>query len=282
MADENVHFGLYVGTSHPWPELVERAKEAEQMGWDSIWTADHFFNGADEMMPFNECYTTLAALATVTEKPRLGVMVASVTHRNPIVLLKLAVTVDHISNGRVDFGIGAGFWEREHQAYSFDFPPAGERVEMLDEAMQAIESFQANERTTLEGKHYHYDNAPFEPKPIQERLPVMIACRKPRMLRLTAKYADQWNTRAPLDEAAEQSAYLTEQCEKIGRDPAEIVRSTWPGPSQLESVEMFREYVQSYYDAGFRHFMAAWPDDPGELKTLRAVSEQVLPEIRSK
>lgn len=282
MSKQEVHFGLYVGTSHPWPELVERAKQAEQMGWDSIWTADHFFNGADELMPFNECYTTLAGLAMVTEKVRLGVMVASVTHRNPIVLLNLAVTVDHISNGRVDFGIGAGFWEREHEAFSLDFPPAGERVEMLDEALQAIESFQANERTTFEGKHYHYVNAPLEPKPIQDRLPVMIAGRKPRMLRLTARHADQWNTRAPLDEAIEQSEYLSAQCEKIGRDPDEIVRSIWPGPSQLESVDMFRDYVQSFHDGGFRHFMAAWPEDEAEVETLRKVSAEVIPEMRGR
>lgn len=281
MAEKQAQFGLVVGASRPWPELVERARQAEQLGWDSIWVADHFFGGQDERADYHEAYTVLAGLAMATERVRLGVMVAGNTYRNPIVLLKQAVTVDHISNGRTDFGIGAGWWEREHEAYSYRFPPPGERVDMLAEALEAIDSLQRNERTTLNGKHYHFENAPLEPKPVQEpRLPVVIGASGPRMLGITAKHADIWNTRSEIDEARRKSQLLDEYCHGLGRDPDEVTRSVWPAANQLDSSEQFKGYVNEFSAAGFSHFLFGWPRDDQQEAVLKDVSSNLLPELR--
>src|SRR5690606_22010963 len=134
-----------------------------------------------------------------------------------------AVTAEHISNGRCDFGLGAGWHEREHEAYGYEFPSPKERVEMFAEALEIFESLQDNERTNYDGKHYKYVNTPFEPKPIQQpRMPVVVGASGPRMLELTAKHADVWNTRSEIEDAVEKSRLLDAACEMIGRDPASI------------------------------------------------------------
>ncbi|MFW6075915.1 MAG: TIGR03560 family F420-dependent LLM class oxidoreductase, partial [Chloroflexota bacterium] len=256
MATHQLRFGLVVGQRESWPELVKRAQAVEAMGLDTAWVVDHFFGGEDEMADTHEAYTVLAGLAPETENLRLGVMVAGNTYRNPAVLLKQAVTVDHISNGRVDFGIGAGWWEREHEAYSYEFPSAKDRVDMLEESLTVIDSFQKNERTTFEGKHYRYINTPFEPKPVQKpRIPMLIGAGGPRMLKLTARFADIWNTRSPLDEAKRKSDLLDHACDEIGRDRSEIMRSVWPHQNVWGSIEEFTEYVESFLEAGFTDFL---------------------------
>lgn len=283
MADERqLRFGLVVGLGRPWPELVDRAKEAEDLGFDAIWVVDHFFAGPDEMNITHEAYSVLAGLAMATSRIRLGVMVAGNTYRNPAVLLKQAVTVDHISDGRVDFGIGAGWWEREHEAYSFRFPPAGERVSMFAEAVEAIDSFQRNKRTDFHGEHYTYINTPFEPKPVQQpRMPMVIGASAPRMLGITARYADIWNTRSQIEEATQKSELLDEKCREIGRDPAEIIRSVWPHQSQLGSVDTFQDYVSTFRAAGFSDFLFGWPADDNELDTVKVLAGSVIPKLHA-
>jgi alkanesulfonate monooxygenase SsuD/methylene tetrahydromethanopterin reductase-like flavin-dependent oxidoreductase (luciferase family) len=279
--DHRLRVGLVVGQRESWPELVRRAQIVEEIGLDSIWVVDHFFGGENEMGDTHEAYTVLAGLAMATERARLGVMVVGNTYRNPAVLLKQAVTVDHISNGRVDFGIGAGWWEREHEAYSFVFPSAGERVTMFGEALEAIDSFQRNERTDFEGRFYRYLNTPFEPKPIQRpRLPMVVGAGQPRMLRITAKYADIWNTRSPLDDAVAKSKLLDESCREIGRDPGEIVRSVWPFQSYLGSVDALRDYIESFRAHGFSDFVFSWPANDDELAVIREAAGTVIPEMR--
>lgn len=280
--DRQLRFGLVVGLGRPWPELVNRAQEAEELGFDSIWVVDHFFAGQDELNITHEAYGVLAGLAMATSRIRLGVMVAGNTYRNPAVLLKQAVTVDHISEGRVDFGIGAGWWEREHEAYSFRFPPPGERVSMFEEALQAIDSFQRNERTDLRGKHYDYVNTPFEPKPIQQpRMPMVIGAGGPRMLGITARYADIWNTRSQIDEARQKSELLDEKCREIGRDPGEIVRSVWPHQVQLGSVQTFSDYVDTFRESGFTDFLFGWPADDNEHDTVKVLAGGLIPKLRA-
>ncbi|MEZ4523120.1 MAG: LLM class flavin-dependent oxidoreductase [Thermomicrobiales bacterium] len=273
--------GLVVGQRDSWDELVRRAKVVEELGLDTIWVVDHFFGGSDEMGDTHEAYTVLAGLAMATEKVRLGVMVAGNTYRNPVVLLKQAVTVDHISNGRVDFGIGAGWWEREHEAFSYEFPSAGDRVSMFEEALEAIDSFQTNERTDFDGEFYTYVNTPFEPKPVQKpRMPILIGAGGPRMLGITAKYADIWNTRSPLEEAKAKSDILDEKCREIGRDPNEILRGVWPGPSQLESLDTLESYITSFREQGFDDFQFAWPSNDDEMEVISEAAKTFIPEMR--
>lgn len=273
--------GLVVGQRESWPELVRRAQVTESLGLDGVWVVDHFFGGRDEMAPTHDAYTVLAGLAMATERVRLGVMVAGNTYRNPAVLLKQAITVDHISNGRVDFGIGAGWWEREHEAYSFEFPSARDRVTMFEEALAAIESFQKNERTNFEGQFYRFVNTPFEPKSLQEGgLPIVIGAGGPRMLRITARYADIWNTRSPLADAKAKSDLLDEKCREIGRDPSEIVRSVWPHDNQLESLDKLTSYITSFREQGFDDFLFAWPENDDEMAVIEEAARTVIPEMR--
>ena len=135
-ASPPLRFGIVLGQRAPWPELAERAREVEALGFDSLYVVDHFYGLRDVEDPTHEAYTILAGFALVTERVRLGVMVCGNTYRNPAFLLKQAVTVDHMSGGRVDFGVGAGWLEREHEAYGFPFPAAGERVDMFAEALE--------------------------------------------------------------------------------------------------------------------------------------------------
>ena len=189
-------FGVVIAQhQYTWPELVSQWKLAEELGFDSIWLFDHFMAlYADPDGPCLETSTLLAALAQETSRAKIGVLVYGNTHRHPAVLAKEIVTVDHVSNGRAILGIGAGWNEREHRAYGIPFPSAGDRVEMLDEALQIMESLFTNTRTTFHGAHYDLEDAPFAPKPVQEKLPVLIGGKRPRMLKVIARHADLWDT----------------------------------------------------------------------------------------
>ncbi len=210
-------------------------------------------------------------------------MVCSNTHRNPAFLAKQAVTAEHISNGRCDFGIGAGWYEREHEAYGYEFPSPKDRVDMFAEALEIIDSLQANERTDFAGKHYKFVNTPFLPKPIQRpRMPVVVGASGSRMLQLTAKHADIWNTRSPVAEAAAKSKELDAACEKIGRDPQSLLRSIWPYQHPFDSVDNFRDVFDTYYAAGFRDFIFGYPPDEETVEVMHQVARDVIPELRKR
>lgn len=277
-----LRFGLVVGQRAPWEVLAARAREAEELGFDVFSVVDHFYGLFDVLEPTHEAYTTLAAVATVTRRIRLGVMVCGNTYRNPAFLLKQAVTVDHISGGRVDFGVGAGWTEREHEAYGFPFPSAAERVDRFAEALEIWDLLQREERTTYDGRYYRLLDAPFEPKPLQQpRLPLLIGAQLPRMLALTARHADIWNARGTPEEAGAASARLDAACRAIGRDPATIVRGVSPSRNFLTSADVFAEQVAAYRAAGFTDFQLPWPRTPAEEPVLRQVAREVIPALRT-
>jgi alkanesulfonate monooxygenase SsuD/methylene tetrahydromethanopterin reductase-like flavin-dependent oxidoreductase (luciferase family) len=275
-----VRFGIVLGQRASWEVLSARARETEALGFDTFMVVDHFYGLFDVMEPTHEAYTMLAALATVTERVRLGVMVSGNTYRNPAVLLKQAITVDEISGGRVDFGVGAGWTEREHEAYGFAFPSARDRVDMFAEALELWELYQANERTTFDGKYYQVLDAPFEPKSRQGRLPVLIGASLPRMLRLTAKYADIWNARGTPEEAGKGNAELTRICEEIGRDPATIIRGVSPALRLLDSVDEFVNGVAAYRAEGFTDFQLPWPRDDRQYEVMQEVTREIMPALQ--
>src|SRR5690606_37468017 len=141
-------------------------------------------------------------------------MVSGNTYRNPAFLLKQAITFDHISGGRVDFGVGAGWQQREHEAYGFPLPPPKERIDRFQEALEIWEELQANDRTTFEGEHYRLLDAPFQPKSLQSpRLPLLIGSTGPRMMRLVARHADIWNVIATPDDGATLNARMDTLCQ---------------------------------------------------------------------
>jgi alkanesulfonate monooxygenase SsuD/methylene tetrahydromethanopterin reductase-like flavin-dependent oxidoreductase (luciferase family) len=270
-------FSIVLGQRASWPELLARVRETEALGFDGLFLVDHFFGlmGVDD--PTHEAYTMLAALAPFTQRLRLGVMVCGNTYRHPAFLLKQAISVDHVSGGRVDFGVGAGWLEREHEAYGFPYPPTRERVDRFAEALEIWDLLQRQERTTYEGRYYTLLDAPFEPKSLQGRLPVLVGATGPRMLRLAARHADIWNTVGTPEDAGKVNQRLTEICGEEGRDPATLVRAVSPSINLLASVEAFAEGVAAYHAAGFRDICMPWPRTETEVPVLRQVAREFLP-----
>ncbi|MFB6298538.1 MAG: LLM class flavin-dependent oxidoreductase [Salinirussus sp.] len=197
-------------------------------GLEGLWAPDHFILG-----PHNEEYevwTLLAALAERTDEVDLGPLVGAITYRNPALLAKMATTVDHLSDGRVRLGLGCGWHREEHERYGYEFPEINTRIDMLDEGLQIIDAMFTEEEPTVSGDHYQIDGAYNEPSPVQEpRPPIVIGGAGPRMLRVTARHADEWNVeisgrnRGPPVEFKAQK--LDEYLEAEGRDPDDIERS---------------------------------------------------------
>jgi F420-dependent oxidoreductase-like protein len=211
-----------------YPVLEEFWRSADQLGFHSVANYDHFYGLIDNTVPTLEGWTSLAAMAAIVQRARISCMVTGVTYRHPAVLANMAVTVDHISRGRLDFGIGAGWHEAEHRGYGIEFPGAGTRVAMLDEALTIITRLWTEESVTFEGRFYRLRDALCEPTPIQRpRPPIVIGGEKPKMLRVIARHADEWNVPSHGDVAdwARVSAELDNACAEIGRDPSEIRRS---------------------------------------------------------
>ena len=279
-AREKAQFRIVLGQRASWPELLARTRETEALGFDGLFLVDHFYGLVDVIDPTHEGYTMLAALAPFTQRLRLGILVAGNTYRNPAFLLKQAVTVDHVSGGRVDFGVGAGWVEREHEAYGFPFPSVRERVDRFAEALEIWELLQSEARTTYDGTYYQLLDAPFEPKPLQPRLPVVIGGSKPRMLRLTARFANIWNAVCAPEEGAALNQQLDEACREVGRDPASLVRSVSPRINLLASADAFADGVAAYRTTGFRDVYLPWPRTPAELPVLRQVAREIMPGLR--
>ncbi len=285
-------FGLFLGqVGHDWPSLLDRFQMAEELGYDHAWLVDHFVDtDGDLSKPCMEAWTLLAGIAARTSRIRLGVLVSSNTYRHPALLLKEAVTMDHISGGRLILGIGSGWHEPEHRMYGFPFPPAAERVGRLEEAVQVLDALQRQERTTFHGRYYELEDAPFEPKPLQlPRIPLLIAAHRPRMLRLAARYADMWDTFPPIAGAATEGTEDTLEariqalegyCREVGRNPGELRRSTWTGGDVVRSEEAFLGWVNNLRSLGFTDFITGLPG-PSHMESVRHIAAELLPELRA-
>ena len=210
------------------PARAERpplALPMEQLGYDHVWTWDHLYGiEGDPYQATWDGYTALAGLAAVTSRVRLGLFVGAVTFRNPFVVAKSLTTLDHISGGRAIAGLGAAWFDLEHTAAGIDFGRSvGERLGWLDEATSALRGLFAGERVTSEpGAHYRFDDLVLLPRPVQERLPIMIGGGLKKTLRIVARHADMWNTSGSVEELREQLEALRGHCETVGRDMAEI------------------------------------------------------------
>ena len=275
-------FGVVIEPQHwDWASNVEQWKLAEELGFESIWLNDHFYslNGPLDNEAF-EASTTFAALALSTTRPRIGVLTYGNTHRLPTVLAKEVVTVDHMSGGRVIFGIGAGWNEPEHAAYSIPFPGAGDRVAMLEEALEIIRLLETNQRTNYEGRFYNLVDAPFQPKPVNGHLPILIGAKKPKMLRLVAKYADLWDAGLEPDEYAAAYQQVRQNAIDIGRDPDEIIPSTPVWRKQMPD-NVFADRVRAFHAAGVRQMLIQHPADRAGIDTIPHLMENVIPELRA-
>ena len=207
--------------------LRERAVLAESLGFTGLWTVDHMWARGAAELPLLEGWTLIAALAEATSRLRLGVLVTCNSYRNPGMLAKAVATADHVSGGRIELGIGAGWMEEEYAAYGFPFPPIRTRLAQLEESLEIITKLFSQPKTTHLGQHYRFEEAPFEPKPVQHPLPITIGGAGPKILmRLVARWAHRWNCPMPAaSRLDEHLAALSHHCAAIGRDPRDVVVS---------------------------------------------------------
>jgi len=256
-----VHFGIYTPQEHiSYQRLLEIWGEADREPLiEHMWLFDHFVPMvANPDSTCFESWTLLAALAARTERVRLGTLVTGIMYRNPAILAKQAVTVDHISGGRLNFGIGAARDEQEHYGYGLAFPSAGERVRRLDEACQVFRQLWTESTPIFEGRYYQLHQPYSEPKPLQRPYPpIIIAAGGDQMLRVVAKHADVWSAMAPtIEKFRETNARLTQYCEAIGRDPSTLERlaAFRINPSDT-TFHQARETAQSMIESGATHIV---------------------------
>ena len=259
--------GLAIDQDRPFPELIEQFQLFESLGYASVWNSDHLMKPRDPAGLFFEGWTILAAIAPHTSTIRLGTLVACNTFRNPAIVAKMAVTLDHVSEGRFELGFGAGWFEPEHIAYGIDFPEPRVLVAQFKEAVEIIESLLLNPTTTYDGEYYQLKEAPSNPRPVQTpRMPLTLAGHGPKMLGIIAKHADRWNSFGTIEQMQERNQILDEACERIGRDPREITRSMyrWVSPENGDhwaSVEAFKDMVGRYMEVGVEEFIIECPRD---------------------
>jgi F420-dependent oxidoreductase-like protein len=226
MFPDGLRFGIHAGQQYSdFPDYLELWRTAEQLGLDWASVFDHFMPiQADPTGPCFEGMTLLAAMAAHTERLRIGIIVTGITYRSPAVLANMAVTIDHISGGRLELGIGGAWYELEHQQYGIPFPPIGRRLAMMGEEAVILKSLWTQERTTFNGRHYQLQDAMCEPKPLQPRIPLWIGGSGERVtMRHVAAEADGWNTfLMPVDEFDHKLAVLDGHCRDVGRDRSEI------------------------------------------------------------
>ncbi|MFL5686544.1 MAG: LLM class flavin-dependent oxidoreductase [Chloroflexota bacterium] len=224
-----VKFGLQLWSQQTdWPRFRDAALAAEANGWDSVWTWDHLLAifGPWEQ-PIFEGWGALAALGPITDRVRLGLMVGANTFRNPGVTTKLATTLDHVSGGRAVLGIGAAWFEREHEAFGIPFGATpGERIGWLDESVMLMRRLLDGERVDHDGPTYVMRDAFCQPRPIQEHLPILIGgSGRQKTLRVVAEYADGWNTSGTFEDVRDALAALDRHCADVGRDSATIEKT---------------------------------------------------------
>ncbi|MER3438378.1 MAG: LLM class flavin-dependent oxidoreductase [Chloroflexota bacterium] len=282
---QRIRFGLCTDQNLPWQTTVERWRYFEELGFDSLWDCDHFQQPSRPNGPYYEGWTLLAALAALTSRIRIGVLVSCNTFRHPALLAKEAVTVDHISNGRLEIGLGAGWFVPEHEAFGIDFPLPAELVGRFREAVEIVDLLMRQEITTYQGTYYQLTNAPFRPGPVQQpRPPLTLGAHGPKMLRIVAQYADRWNSHGSVDEMARRNRILDDHCAEIGRDPDSIIRSLYGWASLMPadpwaSPDAFAEVIGRYHEVGINDFIIDAPE-PDRFSVLERVATDVIPKLR--
>ena len=276
-----LRFGLKLSQNATIDELRALWRLADEAGFDSCWVMDHFATlGPRDDGPIFETWTMLAAMAQLTTHTRIGCAVVGNTYRHPAVLAKMAVTVDHLSDGRLEFGLGAGWAENEHEMLGLEFGSRNDRADRLEESVQVIRALWTQPRTTFEGQHYRLREAVAEPKPVQQPYPpIWIGGSGPkRTLRITAQYADVWNAAGGSpEEVAASSAILDQHCADVGRDPGQIRRSVQVGVGE-EDMSQIRSTIDAYVQVGVTDFLLITRGDDPQAIGERLAAQ--LPQLR--
>lgn len=264
-------FSLWPHNSRAPVDVLEQARVADETGWYGVWLADHYMPDSGDTTPAHgdtyECWALLPALAAVTARVRVGTLVSPTSVHHPALLAKRASTVDRLSGGRMVLGLGAGWQINEHHAYGIELEPPGKRVSRFEEAIQIVRSMLSQASTTFHGACYDITDAPCDPKPVQSPLPLLVGTRSPRMLRITARHADEWNTWGAPELASERRAALVKACHAAGRDPATIWTSVnalvdldgsappQDRPAIFGSAQQLVDQLGKYAELGFDEFI---------------------------
>jgi alkanesulfonate monooxygenase SsuD/methylene tetrahydromethanopterin reductase-like flavin-dependent oxidoreductase (luciferase family) len=266
-----IRFGIQPRPEHTsYADMVAVWREADELGYDSAFTFDHFMPIDGRPGPCFEGWTSLAALAAQTQRIRVGVLVTGNTYRNPALLAKMAATVDHVSKGRLILGMGAGWFEAEHVAYGFEFDTAPGRAKRLVEA----------------GRYYTLDDAPFEPKTVQKpHPPILIGGMGPKVIQpLAARQADIWHFFVRGGDPA-QAKTMVESfdalCRKVGRDPSAVEKSISLGVKDIagKPVAETRDRIRALAEAGVGHFIVGL-SAPYDREVVRSFAKDVIPAVK--
>lgn len=288
-----------------WPSLLAAGVRAETLGYHSLWTWDHLYPivGSSDG-PIHEGWLTLAAWAQATERIRVGLMVGANTFRQPALTAKMATTLDHISGGRATLGIGAAWFEEEHVAYGLEFGEGfPERLRWLGEALPILRGMLRHETPTAKGPHYRTRAVRLDPPPVQARLPLLIGGGGEQVtLKLVARYADANNLGGGIDKVRQKEAVLLRHCETVGRDPAEIERTSGLGVVVIRDTRKEAEkvaaaifennghatpwenqpvgtaedvaaFIAPFLELGYHHLIAGFPNPYDEESMTRLATE---------
>ena len=303
-----LRFGVMTIQNVSWSTLVERWRQLDDLGFDSAWVADHFTNPWYPSEPWLEGWTLLSALATHTERIRLGTMVTNISLHNPAVLARQALTVDHISGSRLVLGIGTGGAPIDHTMTGVpDWQPP-ERATRLREFAEIVDQMLRNEVTTYRGRYYQVENSEMHPAPVHKpRPPLTVAALGPKTLRIAAEHADRWNffpqygltAQQALEQTAQRNRMFDEYCAQLGRDPAKVSRSLLAIPRMVDtpfdSDDAFRDFVGRYREAGIDEFIFYWwredaleygydrsiVERSADRETLEHLATEALPALRA-
>jgi F420-dependent oxidoreductase-like protein len=293
-----------------WKKAVEVAELAESLGFDSLWVYDHFHNvpvPAHETM--FECWTTIAAISQRTSTIRLGQMVGCAPYRNPGLLAKITSNIDVMSGGRLIWGVGAGWYEHEYNAYGYGFPKAADRIRMLRETVEIVKAMWTEPDVTYHGDHFVLDGAQCDPKPLQQpHPPILVGGGGEQLtLRVVARHATHSNFGGKPHEWAHKTEVLKEHCQVVGRDYDEITKTwspevfireteaevtaagsrsffgepvgSWTEGNLVGTPEQVAEKIQTYVDLGCTGFIP-WCSDYPDTETLQLLGTKVIPQLR--
>jgi alkanesulfonate monooxygenase SsuD/methylene tetrahydromethanopterin reductase-like flavin-dependent oxidoreductase (luciferase family) len=293
-------FGVLVLPNSDWPEIMRCSKNVEDLGFDLVTTADHFVDWSDTSRLWHEGWSILAALAMATDRIRLATYVTQFPLRHPAMLARQALTIDHISGGRLEIGLGTGInIDPSYDMMGIPNWDGKERVVRFKEYVQVVDRLLSNEVSSFKGDYFSITDAIMKPRPVQApRPPIVIAALGPVMVRFAACMADTWNTMSFASTFEEQLAEVTERvricdeaCAKLGRDPNTLrrsyhmfdptARSSGGAFSYYASVGAFEDMAQQIMEAGFTELSLYYPTVPEQAATFERIAQDVLPKLRA-
>ena len=287
--------GVLTNQLASWERIVERWRSIEELGFDSVWLPDHFVDLREPERPRLEAWTLLPALAVQTNEIRIGTLVTAIPFRNPAFVARQAMTVDHISRGRMELGLGtgaAGSMDASYAMAGIEDWTFSERVERFREIIELIDHLLRNQVCTYEGNYYQVKDTSMRPECVQKpRLPITVAAHGPKMLEIAARGADSWSSMGGFSLSPDEllavtlrrNTRLDELCEEIGRDPATLRRSLllWPPIREAvyASISACEDILGPYVEGGINEFVFADPASTEQIAVFERIATDVVPAL---